>query len=286
MVGINNGNLGVQFTYELIGTFFLMLVVGMTIAPHSIGLFAPLAIGITLAILVYLGGAVSGGFYNPSVTAAVYLRGRLSANRLILYWLAEFLGAAIAAGVVIWMKLPYHAAMLHAHATTNPGGKPGLGVHASVQMPAASYTPPPFEIGKVFVIEMLFTFLLCWVVLQAVTDRVTKGNSWFGWAIGMVLAIGAYAAAGGGSGAITSAAFNPAVTFGLAITRNITWLQIWIYFLAQLVGSILAPILFLWYRNTQCQPNQNQGNGGKHCHHHGNQNNQNNNKGKGKDDDE
>ena len=64
-----------KYVYEFIGTFFLVLTVGMSVLnPNSIGLFAPLAIGTALAVMVYAGGHISGGHYNPAVSLAVFMR--------------------------------------------------------------------------------------------------------------------------------------------------------------------------------------------------------------------
>ena len=66
-----------KYIAEFIGTFFLVLTIGMTVLkPGDAGSFAPIAIGSALMIMVYAGGHVSGGHFNPMVTLAVWLRGR------------------------------------------------------------------------------------------------------------------------------------------------------------------------------------------------------------------
>ena len=76
-----------KYVYEFIGTFFLVLTVGMTVLePHSVALWAPLAIGSVLAVMVFAGGHISGGHYNPAVSLAVFLRKKLSLNDL---WLLD-----------------------------------------------------------------------------------------------------------------------------------------------------------------------------------------------------
>ena len=85
-----------KYLVEFIGTFFLVLTVGMTlIEPHAVGDLAPLAIGLALMVMVYAGGHVSGGHYNPAVTLAVWLRGRCSRADV-----PGYLGAQVAAGIV------------------------------------------------------------------------------------------------------------------------------------------------------------------------------------------
>src|SRR5450755_3761873 len=87
-----------KYLVEFIGTFFLVLTVGMTVIDPGASTFAPLAIGSALMIMVYAGGHVSGGHYNPAVTIAVWLRGRCPAVDVLPY-----IGAQVAAGVVAAM---------------------------------------------------------------------------------------------------------------------------------------------------------------------------------------
>ena len=86
-----------KYIYELIGTFFLVLTVGLTVLnPDSAGLLAPLAIGSVLAVMVFAGAHVSGGHYNPAISLSVYIRGKLSVKDLGAYWLVQIIGAIIA----------------------------------------------------------------------------------------------------------------------------------------------------------------------------------------------
>src|SRR5258705_7705223 len=89
-----------KYLVEFIGTFFLVLTIGMTIIDPVVAAgFAPLAIGSALMIMVYAGGHVSGGHYNPAVTIAVWLRGRCATADVPWY-----IGSQIAAGVVAALK--------------------------------------------------------------------------------------------------------------------------------------------------------------------------------------
>ena len=76
-----------KYAVEFIGTFFLVLTVGMTVIEPGAGIIAPIAIGSALMIMVYAGGHISGGHYNPAVTFAVWMRGRIEIKNLILYWI-------------------------------------------------------------------------------------------------------------------------------------------------------------------------------------------------------
>ena len=65
-----------KYLTEFIGTFFLVATIGFTVIAPGADHMAPLAIGAALMVMIYAGGHVSGGHYNPAVTLAVYLRGR------------------------------------------------------------------------------------------------------------------------------------------------------------------------------------------------------------------
>lgn len=198
-----------KYFNEFIGTFFLVLVVGMTVLdPNGVGLWAPLAIGSALAVLVYAGGHISGAHYNPAVSLAVYLRKKLSAKDLVMYWIAQLTAGAFAAGVTLFFK--------------------------------EKGAPEALELDhtKALLGEFLFTFILCYVVLNVATTKATAGNSYFGWAIGFTVLAGAYAV-----GPISSAAFNPAVALGISILHLTYWSNFWVYLIANLLGGAAAAVL-------------------------------------------
>ena len=199
-----------KLVYEFIGTFFLVLTVGMCVLnPHSAGVLAPLAIGSVLATLVYAGGHISGGHYNPAVSLAAYIRGKLKLQELGTYWIAQLIAAIVAAFVVIYFK-----------------GK-------------SSDTPMILDAPKVLLAEFLFTFALCYVVLNVATAKSTSGNSYFGFAIGFIVLAGAYAV-----GTISGAAFNPAVALGASILNLTQWADLWIFIAANLLGGVAAAYVF------------------------------------------
>lgn len=198
-----------KFIYELIGTFFLMLTVGMSVINTSHPEFwAPIAIGSMLAVMVFAGGHVSGGHYNPAVSLAVFLRKKISFENMLIYWVVQLVGAAIAAFVTIYLK----------------GG--------------ASSSPLQPNILHALLAEFLFTFALCFVVLNVATVKETNGNSYFGWAIGFTVVAGAYAV-----GAISGGAFNPAVALGITILNLSLWSNIWIFIVANLLGAVAAALV-------------------------------------------
>src|SRR6202453_2719616 len=93
-----------KYLVELIGMFLFVLVVGMVVIDPGVGSLAPIAIGSTLMILVYAGGHVSGGHYNPAVTLAVWLRGRCPAADVLPYWGSQIIGSVVASILVLALK--------------------------------------------------------------------------------------------------------------------------------------------------------------------------------------
>src|SRR3954452_13158674 len=89
---------------EFIGTFFLVLTVGMTVKHPDAASLAPLAIGSALMVMVYAGGHFSGGLYNPAVTLGVTLRGKCTWADAIPYMVTQVIGAVAAAGCVLFIK--------------------------------------------------------------------------------------------------------------------------------------------------------------------------------------
>jgi aquaporin Z len=199
-----------KYLAEFVGTLFLVLTIGLTVIEPGAGQLAPLAIGSVLMVMIYAGGHISGAHYNPAVTLAIWLRGRCDAADIPGYMIAQVLGAAIAAGLVGFLK----------------GG-------------AAVQAAQP-DVARVLVAEFLFTFALAYVILNVATARDTEGNSYFGLAIGFTVLAGAYAVGG-----ISGAAFNPAVAIGVTLMGLSSWGNIWIFLVADFLGGAAAAGAFL-----------------------------------------
>lgn len=201
-----------KYTFEFIGTFFLVLTVGMVIIEPGVPAgFAPIAIGSVLAVMIFATGHISGGHLNPAVTLGVFLRGKATLNDAIFYWVAQFLAGLVAALVVGLMKPALPTSVLV----------------SSVNVVAA------------LLAEFLFTFALVFVVLNVATAKGTDGNSFYGWAIGFTVLVGAYAVGG-----ISGGAFNPAVALGGSVMKIFAWGNIWLYLLAELLGGAAAAYVF------------------------------------------
>jgi aquaporin Z len=205
---------GAKYIVEAIGTFVLVFTVGAAIASGTS--LAPLAIGAALMVMVYAGGHVSGGHYNPAVTLAVLLRRRIGLRDAVAYWIVQ-LGAGVLAAVLVRTVIdPVEATK------------------------ATVLTLSGHTLAAAFVVELLFTAALCYVVLNVATSKSHPDNSFYGMAIGFTVVAGAAAV-----GTISGGAFNPAVALGAAVMGMFAWSTLWVYLLAQLIGGIAAGVTFV-----------------------------------------
>jgi aquaporin Z len=199
-----------KYLTEFIGTFFLVLTVCLSVHYNSM---PGLAIGAILMVMVYMGGPISGGHYNPGVSLGVALRGKLSYGDMIAYWIAQVVGA-ICAVLIGWLFVGH---------TDVPGVKAFTGG----------------TVTSAVIAELVFSFALVLTVLTTATSARSAGNSYFGLAIGFTVGAGVFAV-----GALTGAAFNSAVgvgvvMFGLSAVQNL-----WVYVVANLLGGAVAAAAF------------------------------------------
>ncbi len=200
-----------KYITEFIGTFFLVLTIGMTVN-GGLGDMAPVAIGAVLMVMVYAGGHISGAHYNPAVTLAVWIRGRIKAGDAIEYMACQFAGAIVASFAVQYL---IGSENIHAAKAANP------------------------DAIKALVAELLGTFALAYVVLNVATSKANAGNSYYGLAIGFAVMSMAYV-----FGSISGGAFNPAVAVGVSFMKMFVWSDIWIYFAGCFGGAIVAALVF------------------------------------------
>lgn len=207
---------------ELIGTFFLVFTIGMTVINPSdymqdlvpdpgLGGFAPLAIGAALMVMIFAGGHISGAHYNPAVTLGVLVRGKIDPASAVAYWVAQIAGAALAwlAVTALQPGMPPTPRLVHLH------------------------------VGPALVAEFLFTFALVYVVLNVATAKETENNSFYGLAIGFTVMAGAFAVGG-----VSGGAFNPAVAVGASLMNIFAWSNFWIYLVADLLAAVVAALVF------------------------------------------
>jgi aquaporin Z len=211
------------FLAELIGTFALVFI-GAGAGVAGAGLVGvALAHGFTLAVFAYAYGHISGTHVNPAVTFGLLLQGTVKFGEAITYWVAQFLGAIAAAGV-----LRLVAGDISAGATVG----------------SLTSSAPVLAL----VVEAVLTFFLVNTVLH--TAVAGKGGSMAGWAIGTTLAFAILA-----GGPFTGASLNPARTFGPAlftgaVANPMTYV---IYFIGPLIGATLAAIVFNFFTDADAK---------------------------------
>lgn len=195
-----------KYVIEFIGTFFLVVTVAFT--------GNPFAIAAILVSMLYMGGYISGAHYNPAVTIAVLVRGKIDWKNAIIYIVVQMLAAVAAALFYI--------------AITGQKFIPQPDIKA------------PF--GSAVLMEAMYTFALATVVLHTATSEETEGNNYFGIAIGFVILAAAF------SGGLSGGAYNPAVGIGplLADIGNIgaRMQNVWLYLIGPVAGGLLAGLLY------------------------------------------
>jgi aquaporin Z len=209
------------FAVEFVGTFYLCLVASLA---GIAGVFGPLAVGSVLSVVVYFGGHISGGMYNPAVTFAVFLWDRrpgttgtdkFSVLKLVCYWVFQLGGSFFAAFVAD--QLSFSAGFPHKGKTSS---------------------------GEAFLLEALATMALVYVVLNTAciptnsTKEIGLGftvpNHFFGMSIGLtVFSMATFC------GNVSGGAFNPAVGTGLPVFHG-HYKDVWIYWAAPLTGALMA----------------------------------------------
>ncbi|HEY4301740.1 MAG TPA: aquaporin [Candidatus Didemnitutus sp.] len=204
-----------KYLVEFIGTFFLVFTVGMTVIAPGAEKFAPIAIGSALMIMIFAGGHISGGHFNPAVTLGVWLRGKCPAADVVPYMISQVAAALVASVAVKALK---------------------TGFMAKAASLAPAMVPDP---GPALLAEFLFTFALVWVVLNTATAKGTNGNSFYGQAIGFTVMTGAFAVGG-----ISGGAFNPAVAVGICTMGIVAWSAFWIYLVANFAGGAVAAFTY------------------------------------------
>jgi len=199
-----------KYITEFIGTFFLVLVVGVAAIGGAAGGMAPFAIGSILMVMIFAGGHISGAHYNPAVTLAVLIRGKINMGDALTYWIAQ-IGGALAAWAIATFIFDVKG----------------------------NDTSALKSIGQGLGAEILGTFALAYVVLNTATAKGNNGNSFYGLAIGFTVVACAFT-----FGGFSGGAFNPAVAIGACLMKGFVWADLWIYMVGCLGGGLLAGLVF------------------------------------------
>lgn len=204
-----------KYLVEFIGTFYLVFTVGAVLLLGGDGVINALAIGLALMIMVYAGGYISGGHYNPAVSLAAVVRKALPANEFIPYVISQIIGATAACLLIN---------------------------HFSGHI--ANFEGCAFNLFPMMVGEFIFTFALCYVVLMTATSPV-KNNSYYGLAIGSTVAVGIFAV----GSVLCHGAFNPAVAIGLGLMNVACWQSVFVTIGANLIAGLCAAFLYKYLNN-------------------------------------
>ena len=225
-----------KFLAEMFGTFWLVLggcgsAVLAAAFPYNDAAANPLglgflgvslAFGLTLLTMVYTIGHVSGCHINPAVTFGLWAGGKFRGSHVFAYVVAQVLGAIIAGGV-IWMVAGGREGGFSLSGT-NPLATNGWGAHS----------PGGYGFWAALVIEVILTFFFLLVILGA-TDRLAP-TGFAGVPIGLALTLIHLI-----SIPVTNTSVNPARSTGVA-----AWVggeamgQLWLFWLAPIVGALLA----------------------------------------------
>ena len=197
-----------NYIIEFIGTFFLVLAIGLT--------GNPIAIGTMLMVMVYMGGHISGAHYNPAVSIAMIIRGLLSVKEAINYILSQLAGAILAAFLVNW-----------------------LGGTVMEIEPRNSAS-----VLQILVVEAIFTFALVLVILNVATNPKTEGNSYYGLAIGFTVMAAAFAGGGISGGAYNPAVGTGPILVDVIMGDGNTLSNLWYYLVGPIIGAVVATYVY------------------------------------------
>ncbi len=203
-----------RYAAEFIGTFMLVFLgTGAVVIAKADTLTIGLAFGLTVTVMAYAFGGVSGGHFNPAVSIAMMINKRLEAKDGVFYIVAQFLGAIVASGLL--------SVLINALDLSRTGfGQTDF---------------PKIGAGVAFLVEVIVTFRFILVILMTTSDRF--GNSQMApLAIGITLSLLIIVALN-----LTGGSLNPARSFGPAIFAGGSALaHYWVYLAAPIVGAILA----------------------------------------------
>jgi len=185
-----------------------------------------LANGLAIGVMVSAVGHISGGHFNPAITFGFLITRRLAPILALVYWLAQLTGAVLAALLLKWFFAAHLSRQGPRIRDLGHLGAPGLGTGVSQ--------------WQGFVIEIILTFFLVWVVFATAADPGGSFKSIAGLAIGLTISLDVLM-----GGPLTGAAMNPARAFGPQLVQH-QWTKGWIWYAGPLVGASLAALTYEW----------------------------------------
>ena len=219
---------------ECLGTFVLVLGgCGTALFGHVGFLGVAIAFGLTVIAMAYGIGHVSGAHLNPAVSFGVWVNGRMSFKEMLLYWVAQIVGAIIAGAVLLCI---WNAAGM---GQTGVFAANGFGADFAAATGNADYLS--VSCGGAFLVEAVLTFVFLMVILGATDERSNTKAA--GLAIGLTLVLIHLV-----SIPLTNTSVNPARSISQAIFSDCpTWSacsQLWLFIVAPLVGAAVAGLFY------------------------------------------
>jgi aquaporin Z len=216
-----------KYLAELLGTFVLVFMGtgSAVVAGKYIGFLGiSLAFGISVLVMVYAIGHISGCHINPAITIAMLLNGKISSKDAVIYIVVQSIGAIIASVLLLNIMAGFPGYDL----ATNGLGQNGYG--------AAS--PAGFSLASGFIAEVVLTFIFLIVIFGSTSKNAPSGFA--GIPIGFTLAIIHMVGI-----PITGTSVNPARSLGPALVAGGTALsQLWVFIVAPIIGAVFAALVW------------------------------------------
>jgi aquaporin Z len=216
---------------EFFGTFWLVLggcgaaVLAAGFPGLGIGfLGVAFAFGLTVLTMAYAVGHISGGHFNPAVTIGLWSAGRCPSRHVVPYIIAQVI-AAIVAAVVLWLIA---------------SGKPGWVAGGFAANGYGDLSPGKYGLGSCFLTEVVMTFFFLFIIIGTTSKGAAVGFA--GIPIGLALTLIHLV-----SIPVTNTSVNPARSTGPALFAGGEYiLQLWLFWLAPIIGAIIAGLLTRW----------------------------------------
>lgn len=226
-----------KYAAEFMGTFWLVLggcgsaVLAAAIPEVGIGLMGvSLAFGLTVLTMAFALGHISGCHLNPAVSLGLWAGGRFPAKELPAYIVAQVLGAVTAGGVLFLIASGKEGFDLSAGFAAN-----GYGVHS----------PGGYSLAAALVTEVVMTLMFILIILGSTDKRAPQGFAPLAIGLGLTLIHLI-------SIPVTNTSVNPARSTGVAVFVG-DWAlgQLWLFWLAPLVGAILGAVIYRFLRSEE-----------------------------------
>jgi len=209
-------------TAEFVGTFLLIFTVGCNVLSAN-AVWGAVSIASVLMVSIYALGGISGANFNPAVSVTLGITKALGGPGMEWKDVGIYCGTQLAAGVAAGFA---YFALFGKAFNLAPAGD--------------------FSIVSAGLCELLYTFMLCFVVLNVAVAKknATEGGQYFGLAIGYVIVAGAY-----GAGAVSGGCFNPAVAFGIDVSSaHLGFGACLAYIAFEIAGAALAAVMYMLVR--------------------------------------